>query len=189
MGLGKLHGPDHRPQERDDLREALQPVDGGRPKRSPCGTRYASIMELQTPFTEADSAAMLAFIERDLEEHQRQKRVWRADLETFAREALVIRPAEGAAMPFEFNSVQRKLHALLENQKAETGRVRAVILKARQMGVSTYVGARFYHRMRHDTPGFRTIIMASTATTPPWRSRRWSTATTRTTPIALPRPR
>ena len=62
-------------------------------------------------------------------------------------------------MPFEFNSVQRKLHALLENQKAETGRVRAVILKARQMGVSTYVGARFYHRMRHD-PGFRTIIMA-----------------------------
>ena len=94
-----------------------------------------------------------------LEKRQRSKTLWRADLETFAREALVIRPAEGAAMPFTFNSVQKKLHARLENQRAETGRVRAVILKARQLGISTYVGARFYHRMRHD-PGFRTIIMA-----------------------------
>ena len=93
-----------------------------------------------------------------LEKRQRSKTLWRADLETFAREALVIRPAEGAAMPFTFNSVQKKLHARLENQRAETGRVRAVILKARQLGISTYVGARFYHRMRHD-PGFRTIIM------------------------------
>ena len=90
---------------------------------------------------------------------RRQKALWRADLETFAREALIIRPADGAPMPFEFNSVQRKLHAELENQRAETGRVRAVILKARQMGISTYVGARFYHRMRHDG-GMRTIIMA-----------------------------
>ena len=94
-----------------------------------------------------------------LEKRQKSKTLWRADLETFAREALVIRPAEGAAMPFTFNSVQKKLHARLENQRAETGRVRAVILKARQLGISTYVGARFYHRMRHD-PGFRTIIMA-----------------------------
>lgn len=94
-----------------------------------------------------------------LEQRRKSKVLWRADLETFAREALIIRPAGGAAMPFTFNSVQRKLHARLENQKAETGKVRAVILKARQLGISTYVGARFYHRMRHD-PGFRTIIMA-----------------------------
>ena len=35
--------------------------------------------------------------------------------------------------------------------------VRAIVLKARQMGVSTYVGARFYSHMRHNE-GLRTLI-------------------------------
>ena len=34
----------------------------------------------------------------------------------------------------------------LEAQKAATGKVRALILKGRQQGCSTYVGGRFYHR-------------------------------------------
>ena len=42
-------------------------------------------------------------------------------------------------------------------QKTKTGRVRAIVLKARQLGVGTYVAARFYHRtMNH--PGLRTNI-------------------------------
>ena len=89
---------------------------------------------------------------------ERSERLWRADLPTFAEDALIIRPKVAAPQKFRLNSVQRKLHADLENLKAETGRVRAIILKARQMGVSTYVGARFYHRMRHD-PGYRSLIM------------------------------
>ena len=62
-------------------------------------------------------------------------------------------------MPLVLNSVQEELHADLENQLAETGMIRAIVLKARQMGVSTYTGARFYHRMRH-SEGYRSLIMA-----------------------------
>src|SRR5712664_1940883 len=69
------------------------------------------------------------------------------DLELCARACLRIRPYQGgAAMPFIFNRAQQILHARLERQLAETGRVRALVLKSRRMGISTYVGARFYHR-------------------------------------------
>ena len=57
-----------------------------------------------------------------------------------------------------FNPAQSKLHDLIEAQKAKTGRVRVVILKARQLGVSTYVAARLYHRTIN-SPGLRTIII------------------------------
>ena len=66
------------------------------------------------------------------------------DLEFFATERLKIRPKAGSLAPFVFNNAQRALHRRLEEQKAKTGRVRAIVLKARQMGISTYVAARFY---------------------------------------------
>jgi hypothetical protein len=80
------------------------------------------------------------------------------DLEFFARAALRLRPKVGAIQPFVFNAAQQKLHAIIEGQKAKTGRVRVIILKARQLGVSTYVAARFFHRTIF-TPGLRTIIV------------------------------
>jgi hypothetical protein len=80
------------------------------------------------------------------------------DLEYFCSQALKLRPKAGPLEPLIFNEAQKKLHQLLEDQKARTGRVRAVILKARQMGVSTYVAARFYHRTI-SCPGLRTIII------------------------------
>src|SRR5205823_13449797 len=64
----------------------------------------------------------------------------------------------GPIVPFQFNAGQSKLHACLEEQKAKTGRVRAVILKARQLEISSYTAARFYHRTIH-SPGLRTIIL------------------------------
>jgi hypothetical protein len=64
----------------------------------------------------------------------------------------------GPIEPFKFNAAQKKLHLLLEEQKAKTGRVRAIILKARQLGISSYTAARFYHRTIH-SPGLRTIIL------------------------------
>jgi hypothetical protein len=82
----------------------------------------------------------------------------RNDLEYFAETALKLRPKAGPIEPFNFNAAQKKLHALLEEQKAKTGRVRAVILKARQLGISSYTAARFYHRTIH-SPGLRTIIL------------------------------
>jgi hypothetical protein len=44
------------------------------------------------------------------------------------------------------NAAQTVLHRRLEQELKEFGRVRALIPKARRMGVSTYIGARFFHR-------------------------------------------
>ena len=68
------------------------------------------------------------------------------DLETFSAHCLKIKDKQGHSHPFIWNQAQRYVHARLEKQKAETGKVRALILKGRQQGISTYVAARFYHR-------------------------------------------
>lgn len=68
----------------------------------------------------------------------------RADLAFFAERCLKIRPKEGDLVPLVLNAPQRLIHERLEAQRRETGRVRAVILKGRQEGCSTYVEARFY---------------------------------------------
>jgi len=60
--------------------------------------------------------------------------------------------------PFILNAAQLKLHQIIEAQKAKTGRVRVIILKARQLGVSTYVAARLY-RHTINNMGTRCIII------------------------------
>ena len=82
----------------------------------------------------------------------------RSDLPYFAEHALKLRPKSGPLEPFILNAAQRKLHEIIEQQKAKTGRVRVIVLKARQLGVSTYVAARLYQRTIHN-PGVRTIII------------------------------
>lgn len=82
---------------------------------------------------------------------------WKHDLPAFCGDCLTIRPKTAKPQRFALNSVQRALDAELDNQRAETGMVHALILKARQMGISTYVGARFYHRMKYHG-GHRTLI-------------------------------
>ncbi len=69
-----------------------------------------------------------------------------ASLELYAPECLKIKAKSGKIIPFVFNKAQRYVHSRLEAQKAATGKVRALVLKARQQGFSTYIGARFYHR-------------------------------------------
>src|SRR5215212_2525663 len=80
------------------------------------------------------------------------------DLEYFAANLLRIRPKAGNFAPFLFNPAQRELHRIIEEQKARTGRVRTIVLKARQLGISTYIAARFYKRTT-SKPGLRTIII------------------------------
>jgi hypothetical protein len=82
----------------------------------------------------------------------------RTDLPFFAEHALKLRPKAGPLAPFILNPAQRKLHQLIEEQRAKIGRVRVIILKARQLGVSTYVAARLYQKTIHN-PGLRTIII------------------------------
>lgn len=80
------------------------------------------------------------------------------DLEYFAEQVLKIRPKAGSLAPFIFNPAQRELHRILEEQKAKMGRVRVIVLKARQMGISTYVAARYY-KGTTSNPGLRTAII------------------------------
>jgi hypothetical protein len=99
----------------------------------------------------------LSWLENLLADGEHSARL-RNDLEYFAETALKLRPKAGPLESFKFNAARKKLHALIEEQKAETGRVRVVILKARQLGISSYVAARLYHRTI-GSPGVRTIIL------------------------------
>jgi len=90
----------------------------------------------------------------DLEIRQKLK----DDLEHYASKCLKIRYKNGDIAPFTFNRAQRYLHNQLETQRQEIGKVRALILKGRQQGCSTYVGGRYYHRVTH-TKGFRVYIL------------------------------
>lgn len=69
------------------------------------------------------------------------------DLVHYASKCLKIRTKNGSVDPFTFNKAQKHIHSKIEEQKKKTGRVRALILKGRQQGCSTYVGARFYHNV------------------------------------------
>lgn len=70
----------------------------------------------------------------------------RSSFPDYAEMCLKIKTKAGAIIPFKLNYAQLRVHQILEEQRAKTGKVRALILKARQQGFSTYVSARFYHR-------------------------------------------
>jgi hypothetical protein len=80
------------------------------------------------------------------EEQQQRKQRLKDELPHYAAECLRIRTKAGDLAALQFNGVQDYVHARLEAQRRETGKVRALVLKARQEGLSTYIGARFYHR-------------------------------------------
>lgn len=82
----------------------------------------------------------------------------KADFVHYAEKCLKIRTKSGAIRPFELNAAQIYIHGALEAQLNKTGRVRALILKGRQQGCSTYVEARFYWKVTH-SPGTRAFIL------------------------------
>jgi len=69
------------------------------------------------------------------------------DFDTYRETFLRVRPlAGGERIPFILNVPQRTLHAKIQEEKKTFGMVRALMPKARRMGVSTYVGGRYFHR-------------------------------------------
>lgn len=70
----------------------------------------------------------------------------RTNLELYCSILVQIQDKAGQIRPFVWNEAQRQLHAKLEAQLDSRGLVRAIILKARRLGISTYCGARFYQR-------------------------------------------
>lgn len=86
------------------------------------------------------------------------RRKLRDDFPHYAAKCLKIRTKAGSVEPLNLNAAQIYLHSKLEEQKAATGKVRALVLKGRQQGISTYVGGRFYHRVTHSR-GKRVFIL------------------------------
>lgn len=65
-------------------------------------------------------------------------------------------------IPLIFYPAQLKLHNFVEQMKAETGRVRAAIVKPRQVGWSTYIAGRG-HWLAAKTPGMKIFIVCHNA--------------------------
>jgi len=98
------------------------------------------------------------------------RKVLKTNLPLFAKHALKIKTkgftkhtnASGLS-PLMFNSAQVYLHKRLEELKKENnGSVRAIILKGRQQGCSTYVAARFFQKVA-STPGVGAYILTHEA--------------------------
>jgi hypothetical protein len=74
------------------------------------------------------------------------------DFNSYREKFLRVRPrAGGERVPFVLNHAQRVLHARIEEERKTFGMVRALIPKARRMGVSTYIGGRYFH---HTATGY-----------------------------------
>ena len=76
----------------------------------------------------------------------------------YACNCLTIRTKEKGPQPFELNVAQDFLDEILEDQLRETGRVRVIILKGRQQGISTYVQGRFIRKVTTQE-GIRAFIL------------------------------
>lgn len=73
----------------------------------------------------------------------------RDDFPHYAAKCLKIRTKAATIEPLILNRAQKYVHDRLEEQRARTGKVRALLLKARQQGFSTYIAGRYYHRATH----------------------------------------
>ena len=71
----------------------------------------------------------------------------RDDFTFYAKACINIRTKEGEVKPLTLNAPQKKLDELIEKQRVATGKVRVIILKARQQGFSTYVHGWLYHKL------------------------------------------
>src|SRR5258705_13908492 len=69
------------------------------------------------------------------------------DFPKFAEKFLIIRSKSGQLKPFVLNRAQLYAHSRLEQQLKDTGKVRSLILKGRQQGMSTKIQGRYFHRV------------------------------------------
>ena len=80
----------------------------------------------------------------------------------FEKELKIRTKAGGRLAPFVLNKAQKYVHGVLEKQVENTGRVRVLLLKGRQQGMSTYTEARFFHKNIFGV-GTNTVIIAHDA--------------------------
>jgi hypothetical protein len=80
------------------------------------------------------------------------------DFPFYARNCLKIRTKSEGKQPFVLNSAQKYIHKRIEQQIKDTGKVRAILLKGRQQGASTYVEGRYIWLTTHNK-GVRAFIL------------------------------
>ena len=80
------------------------------------------------------------------------------DFDFYARNCLTIRAKSAEKIKFKLNKAQLHIHKLIQAQLKETGKVRAVVLKGRQQGASTYIQGRFTWKTTHKK-GVRAFIL------------------------------
>lgn len=69
------------------------------------------------------------------------------DFGYYAEKTLKIRTKKGTVEPLALNEAQRRLVKIADDQWAREGKVRVIVLKARQMGLSTAIGAWIFHKV------------------------------------------
>lgn len=91
---------------------------------------------------------------------------YKADFKKFSEDRLKIitKDAVQGYIPFKFNKAQQKIHDAVEKQLKKKGRVRVLILKARQQGISTYTAGRVFWKTLY-TPYTRSVVLAHDSAT------------------------
>lgn len=84
------------------------------------------------------------------------------DFPFYAKHCLKIRTKDGTIAPLALNKAQVRLMAVVERQLATSGKVRVVILKGRQQGLSTVAGGLLYWKTSQ-APAQRSLVMAHLA--------------------------
>jgi len=93
-------------------------------------------------------------------------KIYETDFEKFCEDNIKILTKDSSQgfVSFAFNEPQKLITEALNKQLEETGRVRAIILKARQQGISTYCAARVFWKT-YFTPYSKSVVMAHDAAT------------------------
>ena len=103
-----------------------------------------------------------------LEEKQKRENLieYKNNFSKFANDNLKIitKDAKKGFVNFHFNDCQNLITEILDKQLEETGKVRAIILKARQQGISTYCAGRVFWKT-YFTPHARSVVMAHDSAT------------------------
>jgi hypothetical protein len=86
--------------------------------------------------------------------------------EIFAKEQvkIITKNRKEGLVPFVFNEAQQIIDKSIEEQRVKTGRVRAIVLKARQQGISTYTTARVFWKTKFNSNN-SAVVMAHDAPT------------------------
>ena len=93
----------------------------------------------------------------NLTEQDKRQRL-KDDFEFYARNCLTIRSKSAESISLNLNTAQKHIHTKIEDQLKSKGKVRAIILKGRQQGASTYIQARFTWKITH-RKGLRAFIL------------------------------